>query len=78
MGFRAKQNDSGDNMRKKIKDAELDKIPYILVIGDKEIASGGFSVRSRAFGDLGTMDFDALLEHVRPQTELGIPKYIFD
>ncbi|HBG55387.1 MAG TPA: threonine--tRNA ligase, partial [Ruminococcaceae bacterium] len=39
----------------KIREAQLQKIPYMLVVGEKEAQSGGISVRSRKSGDLGAM-----------------------
>ncbi|MBQ6570058.1 MAG: hypothetical protein IJL87_07360, partial [Clostridia bacterium] len=38
----------------KIREAQLEKIPYMLVVGDKEVESGTVSVRSRKEGDLGS------------------------
>ena len=42
----------------KIREAQLDKVPYMLVIGDKEAQEGACSVRSRKNGDLGAMSMD--------------------
>ncbi len=39
----------------RIRAAQMEKVPYMLVIGDKEVESGNISVRSRTAGDLGTM-----------------------
>ena len=53
----------------KIREAQVQKVPYMLVLGDKEVAEGLVSVRSRRDGDLGTMTLDAfaekLLEEIR-------------
>ena len=46
----------------KIREAQVQKVPYMLVLGDKEVAEGLVSVRSRRDGDLGTMTLDALAE----------------
>lgn len=40
----------------------MEKIPYMLIIGDKEAETNSVSVRSRSGGDLGQMPFEALLE----------------
>ena len=48
----------------KIRDAQMNKIPYMLTIGDKEAENGTVSVRSRDRGDLGTMTLDAFLEMI--------------
>ncbi|MHB8062028.1 MAG: His/Gly/Thr/Pro-type tRNA ligase C-terminal domain-containing protein, partial [Ruminiclostridium sp.] len=53
----------------KIREAQMEKIPYMLVIGDKEMDSKAVSVRSRKDGDIGTMsaqDFvDKLLQEIK-------------
>jgi threonyl-tRNA synthetase len=77
-GFRVKVNSDNDNMRNKIKRFQLEKVPYILVVGDREVANGSFSVRSRIDGDLGTMELPLLLKYLNPQMEQGIPQCIFD
>ena len=48
-GWRARANDA----QAKIREAQLQKIPYMLVVGDKEVADRAVAVRSRAKGDLG-------------------------
>lgn len=63
-------------MREKIKRFETQKIPYILVVGDKDIAQNGFSVRSRKHGNLGLMNLDSIIEHVKDDLDQGKPKYI--
>jgi threonyl-tRNA synthetase len=64
------------HMREKIKRFESQKIPYILIVGDKDIAQNGFSVRSRRLGNLGFMSFEMLMEHIASELEMGKPKYI--
>lgn len=48
----------------KIREAQLQKVPYMLVIGDKEVESNTVSVRSRKDGDMGSMDVDAFVEKI--------------
>ena len=48
----------------KIREAQMQKAPYMLVLGDKEVAGGLVSVRSRRDGDLGTMTLDAFAERI--------------
>ena len=48
----------------KIREAQMMKIPYMLVIGDKEAESGAVAVRSRKDGDLGTMPVDAFADKI--------------
>ena len=54
-GFRAELDDRDERMNAKIRDAELMKIPYVAVVGDREVASGTVSVRSKREGNLGSM-----------------------
>ena len=49
-------------MRVKIAKAQADKIPYMLVVGDKELESQTVSVRERTQGDLGTSTVDDFIE----------------
>ena len=77
-GLRAEADYTELNMREKIKRFETEKMPYILVVGDKDIAAGGFSVRSRKQKDLGLMSFDALAAHIKAELEPGKPKYILE
>ena len=76
--LRVETDYSDIHMREKIKRFEMQKIPYILVVGDKDIAQHGFSVRSRKNGNLGFMNMDSLSEYIKQELEQGKPKYIFD
>jgi threonyl-tRNA synthetase len=60
-GFRADCDDRDRRMNAKIRDAQLLKTPYILVVGDKEMELGGAAVRLRAGEDLGAMTLDNLI-----------------
>jgi len=61
-GLRAEVDKSGDRMNAKIRAAQLEKIPYMLVVGDREASSGQVSVRLRTNEDLGTMSVEAFLQ----------------
>ena len=67
-GFRVHLDDRNEKLQAKIRDAQLEKIPYMLIVGGKEAEAGTVSVRHRAKGDLGARpvaDFvAALLEEV--------------
>lgn len=52
-GLRAEVDDRQEKVNYKIREAQLQKVPYMLVVGDREAAEGAVSVRSRASGDLG-------------------------
>jgi threonyl-tRNA synthetase len=50
---------------KKIREAEMQKIPYLLIIGDKEIVSNSVAVRKRNKGDLGQMQVEKFIEKIK-------------
>jgi threonyl-tRNA synthetase len=52
-GLRAEVDDSGDRMGNKIRKAQEQKVPYMLVVGDKEVQAGAVAVRLRSGQDLG-------------------------
>jgi len=60
-GFRAQTDLRNEKIGLKIREATLDRVPYMLVIGDKEIESGMVSVRTRDAKELGPMDLDTLM-----------------
>ena len=60
-GLRAQVDDSGDRMNAKIRNAQLQKIPYMLVIGDREIEDDAVSVRLRTEENLGALGVDAFI-----------------
>ncbi len=51
-------DDRNEKVGKKIRDAELKRIPYMLIIGEKEVESGDLSVRKQGQGDIGTMSVE--------------------
>ena len=59
--FRVQVDDRPEKMGAKIRDAQLQKIPYMLILGGRELENGTVSVRSRVAGDLGTMPLEAFL-----------------
>ncbi|MBP3918905.1 MAG: threonine--tRNA ligase [Clostridia bacterium] len=60
-GLRVEVDDRNETIGRKIREAQLDKVPYMLVIGDKEMNEGVLSVRSRKGGDEGTMRIDEFI-----------------
>ena len=54
--IRVEVDDRAEKIGYKIREAQLEKIPYMLVLGDKDIENGAISVRSRSEGDLGSSD----------------------
>ena len=65
-------------MNAKIRRMEMEKIPIIIIIGDREVETNSLSVRARKEGNLGLMSLDSFLEKIKPELDMGIPKYIMD
>jgi threonyl-tRNA synthetase len=65
VGARAQLNTSRDRMQAKIRDAQLQKIPYMLIIGDKEQAAGAVAVRLRSGEDLGAIELPAFISRIQ-------------
>lgn len=63
-GIRTETDLRNEKIGFKIREAQLSKVPYMLIIGDKEVENGVVAVRSRKGGDLGTMSVDAFIEKV--------------
>ncbi|MDD5946740.1 MAG: threonine--tRNA ligase [Oscillospiraceae bacterium] len=61
-GMRIVVDEKDENIGTKIKNARLERVPYMLIIGDKELEENGVTVRSRKEGELGLMPCDALVE----------------
>jgi threonyl-tRNA synthetase len=66
-GFRVRVDDRTESVGRKIRDAELSKAPYMVVVGDREIESGSVSVRHHGDGDLGAMDVSGLTARMHEQ-----------
>ena len=66
-GYRVTVDTRSEKIGKKIRDAQMEKVPYMLVVGDRDMENGTVSPRHRADGDLGAMsmdEFSALLKQV--------------
>ena len=66
-GFRVEVDYRNEKIGKKIREAQLEKVPYMLVVGDRDMEAGTVSVRHRGEGDLGAMSleqFSAMLRQV--------------
>jgi len=68
-------DDRNEKTGKKIRDAELKKLPFMLIVGENEESNGTISVRRRGEGDLGEMSVDAFItyfkQQAKPDFELG-------
>jgi len=60
--FRIELKDEDETLGKKIREGEMQKIPYMLIIGDKEIKSKSISVRHREKGDIGSMKINKFIK----------------
>ena len=69
-GFRVDVNTKKERMNAKIRSAQMSKIPYMLIIGDKEVESNNISIRHRSGEDLGVMSFDDLLNKLHLDRDL--------
>ena len=66
-GIRVEINFDNETLGKKIRQAELQKIPYLLIIGEKEVGAKTVSVRQRSNGDLGQMTIDKLKDRLKSE-----------
>ena len=67
--IRVEVDDRNEKIGYKIREAQMQKVPYMLVIGDKEIENGSVGVRSRKDGDVGQMNQDEFIEKVKHEVE---------
>jgi threonyl-tRNA synthetase len=68
-GFRVTVDERSERMNAKIRDAQLQKIPYMLIVGDREAKAGEVSVRLRSEEDLGAMPLDELISRIKEEVE---------
>jgi threonyl-tRNA synthetase len=61
-GLRVEVDDRSEKLGYKIREAQIQKVPFMLVLGGKEVESGTVSVRSRSGGDLGAMEIDVFVD----------------
>jgi len=66
-GIRAEVDARSEKIGYKIRSAQMEKIPYMIVAGDKDIEENKISVRSRSKGELGSMDFEAFLAQLQQE-----------
>lgn len=65
-GFRCEVDDRSEKIGYKIREAQLEKVPYMVVVGDKDIENNTISIRKRKEGDLGAMTVEQFLEKIVP------------
>ena len=69
LGIRAELDQRNESLKAKIRDAQLAKVPYMLVIGDREAEAGTVSVRHRQRGDLGVRALDEFLSDLKHEVQ---------
>lgn len=65
--FRVELDDRSESLGAKIRDAETQKIPYLIILGDKEVATNKISVRARGKKDLGQMTIDKFADKIQAE-----------
>ena len=68
-GFRCEVDDRSEKIGYKIREAQLEKVPYMVVVGDKDIENGTVSIRKRKEGDLGAMTVEQFLAKIVPDRD---------
>jgi threonyl-tRNA synthetase len=68
-GVRVEVDDRNEKIGKKIRDTELMRVPYMLVIGEKEVAENQLSVRRQGKGDTGTQSVEAFVAFIKDEIE---------
>ena len=69
IGIRVKVDDRNEKIGYKIREAQLEKVPYMLVIGDKEIEANAVAIRSRKAGDMGQMKLEDFIQKIKEEVE---------
>jgi len=69
LGIRVELDGRQEKIGYKIREAQLQKVPYMLIIGDKEVEANAVGVRSRKDGDIGQMSFDDFANKIKEETE---------
>ncbi|HCC60358.1 MAG: threonine--tRNA ligase [Candidatus Staskawiczbacteria bacterium RIFOXYC1_FULL_37_43] len=67
--LRVELRDENETLGKKIREAEMQKIPYLLILGDKEISASAVSVRARGKGDDGQMPLEKFIEKIKKEIQ---------
>ena len=72
--IRAQIDDRNEKVGRKIRDAELKRIPFMLIIGEKEVETNTISVRKQGEGDLGTMTIEEFAQYINKEVEKELEK----
>ncbi len=71
-GFRAQLDDRKEKVNLKIREAQMQKVPYMLVVGDREAEAGAVAVRHRKHGDMGAKPLDEFVGDLRGMVDLKV------
>ncbi len=71
-GFRVQLDDRKEKVNLKIRDAQLQKVPYMLVVGDREAEAGSVSVRHRKHADMGAKPLEEFIADLRGMVDLKV------
>ena len=74
LGFRVESDLRNEKIGKKIREATLEKVPYMLVMGDRDVENGTVSVRTRGGEDLGAMPLDAFAAMLKEEVDNKVIK----
>ena len=69
LGYRVEVDKRNEKTGRKIRDAQLEKVPYMIVVGDRDLEAGTLAPRHRSEGDLGTMSYDQFLAILKDDVE---------
>ena len=68
-GFRVEHDDRNEKIGYKIREAQMEKVPYMLIAGEKEETDGTVSVRSHKEGDLGSMSLQDFIQKIAVEVQ---------
>ncbi|MDO5124235.1 MAG: threonine--tRNA ligase [Eubacteriales bacterium] len=71
-GIRVEMDDRSEKVGYKIREAQLEKVPYMIILGDKDIENGTISVRARKAGDLGAMSLEEFLNRAKEEIDTKV------
>ena len=74
-GLRVELDDRSEKIGYKIREAQLEKVPYMLIVGEKEMEAGAVSVRSRKEGDKGQVSVDDFLKAIKEEIDKKVINY---
>jgi len=69
LSYRVEVKDENETVSKKIREGEIQKIPYLLVVGDKEMKNKSIRIRKRGKGDVGMVKLDKFLKEIKKEAE---------